>query len=191
MMKTTFSKKIGRGIARIGRRKGDGIEAFASCFRIVGHGRFLGARHYLHSNHIESPVELAIQEASGRVLPVKSWRLTLPGDLAIFETDGAAADPLELDLRLPRDGADLVIAGYPQGGELAWIEGPVSGWDTIKLAPDLEFDGFFVDCEAKDGMSGSPALDPKSGAAVAVLSGINPDLGIAAFCPLPSHGWDD
>ncbi|MFN7953804.1 MAG: serine protease [bacterium] len=191
-MKTAQSKRLGRSIARIGRSTGgEGIEPFATCFRIVGHGRFLGARHYLHSNDISAPEQLAIREASGRVLPVKAWKLSLPGDLAIFETDGAACDPLELDLRLPRDGADLVIVGYPQQGELEWIEGPVSGWDTIKLGEGIEFDGFFVDCEAKDGMSGSPALDPKTGAAVAVLSGINPDLGIAAFCPLPSHGWDD
>lgn len=190
-MNTALTKRVTRGIARIGRKKDDGVDPFGTCFRIVGHGRFLGARHYLHSNQIGAAPELAIREASGRVLAVKAWRLGLPGDLVIYETDGATVDPLELDLRLPREGAQLVIGGYPMRGELTWVEGPVTGWDTIKLQPDIEFDGFFVECDAKDGMSGAPALDPKTGAAVAVLSGINEELGIAAFCPLPSQGWDE
>ena len=187
-----------RGAAAcLGRGEGSGFRAIASCFaiRIEGApGAFLGARHYLASNDITEASTLAIRGEDGVVHPVIGWDLEQPDDLALFHIAASTEDvgfaPLALDPVVPPDGTDLVLGGYPldRDGSLLVVQAVVTGPDTIQLDGGLSFEGYYVECEARDGMSGGPAVSPSSGKALAIVSGVQPDWAIAALCPVRLKG---
>ncbi|WP_062377442.1 S1 family peptidase [Demequina pelophila] len=107
---------------------------------------------------VEEATEIHLSDYQGREYPVTSAAISTTDDLALITIDGSFPEPAPVAATEPEVGDALSASGYPYGGPLETLEGPLLGVTDNELDPDGA-PVYLAQMGAQVGSSGSAVVD--------------------------------
>jgi S1-C subfamily serine protease len=149
----------------------------------TGSGVAISPSRLVTNRHVVEDAErLEISTWDGRTLVVRVLGVSRTDDIAVVDVEGRLPDVAKQhEARLP-SGTRVVVAGFPEGGELAFRRGRVV--DYVPGGPFEQPDEVMRStAEVLPGNSGGPVFDAE-GRVVAIVFGVERRTGHALAIPV-------